>query len=150
MLLAQQGIIPDPEQRRQRISGGAAALAAAVNGRIPEDPVLLAEVAGLVERPTPLRGRFSERYQGPGVKRAPVTAANPTIARNAMKSIYPVIGKPSAIGPRRRPALRHPNSRRLGHGIGGLGRVAFYQRDEEAISFMPCRGQQQRRIAAIG
>lgn len=52
----------DPEQRQQRIQAQASELAAAVGGRIPDDPALLREVANLVEWPMPLLGRFAEEY----------------------------------------------------------------------------------------
>src|SRR5439155_21914858 len=37
-------------------------LAAEVGGAVPDDPALLAEVANLVEAPTPLRGAFDPRF----------------------------------------------------------------------------------------
>jgi glycyl-tRNA synthetase len=55
-------IVLDPEQRRTRIAAQAKELAASVGGEIPDVPELLAEVANLVEWPTPLLGHFSEEY----------------------------------------------------------------------------------------
>ncbi|HLA43724.1 MAG TPA: glycine--tRNA ligase subunit alpha, partial [Aggregatilineales bacterium] len=57
-----QGIILDLLARQQVIFEQAEALAEAVDGRIMEDPGLVAEVTNLVERPTALRGTFSERF----------------------------------------------------------------------------------------
>ena len=51
-------IIVHVAERRQMIQEQAEALAAEVNGAIPDDPVLLDEVANLVELPTALRGDF--------------------------------------------------------------------------------------------
>ena len=63
-LIAQQGIVLSIDKRREQIWEAAQALAAEVGGRVPEEArgALLAEVANLVEAPTPLRGRFEERY----------------------------------------------------------------------------------------
>ena len=60
--LESQGIVPDPEERRQRIWTQVTALAAQVGGAVPEDEALLAEVTHLVEAPTALRGAFEEEY----------------------------------------------------------------------------------------
>jgi len=57
-----QGAILDPDARRAAIHEQAAALAAEVGGRIPDDPALLDEVTNLVERPTALRGAFDRAY----------------------------------------------------------------------------------------
>ena len=61
-MMAGNGIVIDPEKRRQIIRANAAQLAAAKGGTIPDDPALVAEVTNLVERPTPLLGSFEERY----------------------------------------------------------------------------------------
>ena len=63
-LVAEQQIVLSVEERRARIWEAAQALAAEVGGRVPDEARgdLLAEVANLVESPTPLRGRFEERY----------------------------------------------------------------------------------------
>lgn len=60
--IAAQGIIADIETRRAAIRERAQTLAAEVGGTVPENPELLAEVANLVEAPTPLRGSFNPRY----------------------------------------------------------------------------------------
>ncbi|HBY95954.1 MAG TPA: glycine--tRNA ligase subunit alpha/beta [Chloroflexi bacterium] len=61
-IIAAQGIVAKIEARRAMIWECAQALAAEVGGTIPENPELLAEVANLVEAPTPLRGAFNPRY----------------------------------------------------------------------------------------
>ncbi|MEJ2750321.1 MAG: glycine--tRNA ligase subunit beta, partial [Anaerolineae bacterium] len=55
-------IVLDAEKRREMITAVAERLAAEKGGIIPDDPDLLDEVANLVERPTPLRGEFEERF----------------------------------------------------------------------------------------
>ena len=55
-------IVIDAQKRQEMITAVAERLAAEKGGVIPDDPELLDEVANLVERPTPLRGRFEERY----------------------------------------------------------------------------------------
>jgi glycyl-tRNA synthetase len=65
--LSSQGILLDPGERRQVIARQAQALAAEVNGLIPDDTALLDEVTNLVEAPTALRGSFdSEHLKLPG------------------------------------------------------------------------------------
>ncbi|MFW5942692.1 MAG: glycine--tRNA ligase subunit beta [Chloroflexota bacterium] len=61
-LMAANGIVIDVEKRRSIIKANAGQLAQEVDGAIAEDPALLAEVANLVERPTPMRGSFSQRF----------------------------------------------------------------------------------------
>ncbi len=60
--LEAQGIVLDGQARRERIREQVAALAAEVDGRVPDDPGLLAEVTHLVEAPTALRGSFDESH----------------------------------------------------------------------------------------
>jgi glycyl-tRNA synthetase len=55
-------IVLDTAERRREIAAGAAALAAAQDGLIPDDPGLLEEVTNLVEHPQPLLGEFEERF----------------------------------------------------------------------------------------
>jgi glycyl-tRNA synthetase beta chain len=55
-------VIADPAARRDLIAEGLAALAAARNLTIAEDPGLLDEVTGLVEWPVPLLGRIDDRF----------------------------------------------------------------------------------------
>jgi glycyl-tRNA synthetase len=55
-------IIVDATERREQIRTQAEALAAAVDGQIPDDPALLDEVTNLVERPTAVLGRFEPEY----------------------------------------------------------------------------------------
>ena len=55
-------IVLNSEERRQYILEGTVALAAEKLGSIPEDLGLLEEVINLIERPTPFRGRFEERF----------------------------------------------------------------------------------------
>ncbi len=61
-LLAQHHIVADCEERRALIAEQVADLAQSVDGRTPDDPALLDEVTNLVEQPTPLLGRFEEKY----------------------------------------------------------------------------------------
>ncbi len=61
-LMAANGIVIDVEKRRSIIRANAVQLAQEKDGTIADDAALLAEVANLVERPTPLLGQFSERY----------------------------------------------------------------------------------------
>lgn len=60
--IAQNGIVIDKQEREGMIRVVAHKLAADKKGAIPDDPDLLDEVANLVERPTPLIGRFDERF----------------------------------------------------------------------------------------
>jgi len=57
-----QGIILDGRARRERIQQQIAKLAEEVDGVIPEDAALLAEVTDLIEAPTALRGSFDADY----------------------------------------------------------------------------------------
>lgn len=61
-LVAKNNIILRTDQRSQMIFDGAAELAESINGTIPEDAGLLAEVTNLVEAPTAFIGRFAPRY----------------------------------------------------------------------------------------
>ncbi len=56
------GVVLDIEERRSAILAESDALAASVGGNIERDPVLLSEVANLVEWPTPLMGSFDPEY----------------------------------------------------------------------------------------
>ncbi len=60
--LASYGVIVDPEARAAEILRQAQAVAASVEGVIPDDPALLEEVTHLVEVPTALLGSFEKRY----------------------------------------------------------------------------------------
>jgi glycyl-tRNA synthetase len=62
--LEKQGIIPDPDARREEIKKQVETLAKEVGGQIPDDPGLLSEVTNLVEAPVALRGSFEESYLG--------------------------------------------------------------------------------------
>ncbi|MEA3346234.1 MAG: glycine--tRNA ligase subunit beta [Chloroflexota bacterium] len=57
-----QGITVDASERRAEIRRQIDALAAEVEGVVPEDPELLDEVTNLVEQPKALRGEFSPQY----------------------------------------------------------------------------------------
>lgn len=57
-----EGIILNPEERRQRIWQGAQALAEKTGGGLKEDPALLDEVANLAEKPLPLLASFEKTY----------------------------------------------------------------------------------------
>ncbi|MCP4356583.1 MAG: glycine--tRNA ligase subunit beta [Chloroflexi bacterium] len=61
-LLKKQGIVLRTDRRKDQINLVASKLAAEKGGHILNDPDLLAEVANLVERPTPLRGTFAKRF----------------------------------------------------------------------------------------
>lgn len=60
--VADQGIIVDRTERRQRIAELVVQTAATVNGTTPDDPDLLDEVTDLVEAPQTLLGSFEEKY----------------------------------------------------------------------------------------
>ena len=61
-IMRNNGVIIHEQRRKEMIMAVAAKLAAEKQGTIANDPALLEEVANLVERPTPLRGRFDERF----------------------------------------------------------------------------------------
>lgn len=60
--VAQQGVIVDRAERRQRIAELVQQTAATVGGVTPDDPALLDEVTDLVEAPQALLGSFEEKY----------------------------------------------------------------------------------------
>lgn len=60
--MRKNGIVLDTNRRQEMITSVATKLAAEKEGVIPEDAALLDEVANLVERPTPLRGQFEQRF----------------------------------------------------------------------------------------
>ncbi len=60
--IAAAGILLDPEERMAVIEDQIHALAAKVDGEIPNDPDLLLEVTHLVEAPTALLGEFNPRH----------------------------------------------------------------------------------------
>jgi glycyl-tRNA synthetase len=62
VIMRKSGVIMEMEKRKQMITNVAVKLAAEIGGSVPEDPDLLEEVANLVERPTPMRGRFEDRF----------------------------------------------------------------------------------------
>jgi glycyl-tRNA synthetase len=61
-LMRTNGIVVSQDKRREQITAVSQKLAAEMSGIIPDDPALLDEVTNLVEKPTPLRGRFSKRF----------------------------------------------------------------------------------------
>jgi len=61
-LLAEAGVVLDPEERRRTIEGCAGSLAAEVGCEVRPDPALLAEMAELVECPGLLRGEIAGRF----------------------------------------------------------------------------------------
>lgn len=61
-VLSLQGIILDREARKQAILDQIEALVRTVNGRVPYDAGLLAEVTNLVEAPQAFLGTFEEKY----------------------------------------------------------------------------------------
>jgi glycyl-tRNA synthetase len=61
-LMAGNGIVVDVARRQELIQANAAQLASEKGGAILSDPDLLAEVANLVERPTPLIGSFQPHF----------------------------------------------------------------------------------------
>ena len=61
-IMRENGLVIDVAERQAIIAKKAAALAASKKGTIPDDADLLDEVTNLVERPTPLLGRFEERF----------------------------------------------------------------------------------------
>lgn len=62
VVMRKNGIVLDKERRKEMITAVASKLAAEKQGAIPDDPALLDEIANLVEKPTPLRGQFEERF----------------------------------------------------------------------------------------
>ncbi|MCA9969590.1 MAG: glycine--tRNA ligase subunit alpha, partial [Anaerolineales bacterium] len=62
ILMRKYDIVLDASKRQERIASISSKLAAEKGGTIPDDPALLDEVTNLVERPTPLRGRFEARF----------------------------------------------------------------------------------------
>jgi glycyl-tRNA synthetase len=60
--MEEQGILLDPDVRQAEIETQIHALAAEVDGEIPDDPDLILEVTHLVEAPTALRGEFNPRH----------------------------------------------------------------------------------------
>jgi glycyl-tRNA synthetase len=62
VVMRKNGIVLDKERRKELITAVSNKLAAEKQGAIPNDPALLDEVANLVEKPTPLRGQFEERF----------------------------------------------------------------------------------------
>ncbi|MCD6290809.1 MAG: glycine--tRNA ligase subunit beta [Anaerolineae bacterium] len=61
-VMADQDIVVDRAERRERVASQIAEIAAEVDGRVPDDPALLDEVTDLVESPVALLGQFEERY----------------------------------------------------------------------------------------
>ena len=61
-VLAEAGVVVDPEERRRAIEARAAVLAAEVGCEVRPDPGLLAEMAELVECPGLLRGEIAARF----------------------------------------------------------------------------------------
>ncbi len=61
-LMRTNSIVISQDKRREQITAVSQKLAAEMSGTIPDDPALLDEVTNLVEKPTPLRGRFSKRF----------------------------------------------------------------------------------------
>ncbi len=60
--LSNAHIILDPQARRAEILRQVQAVAAKVDGAVPDDPGLLEEVTYLVEQPTALLGRFEDEF----------------------------------------------------------------------------------------
>ena len=60
--LAERHVLVDAADRKRVIAAGVAALAAAQGCSVVDDPGLLDEVAGLVERPVPLLGRIAQEH----------------------------------------------------------------------------------------
>ncbi|MGH3318909.1 MAG: glycine--tRNA ligase [Streptosporangiaceae bacterium] len=60
--LRARGIVADAAERRTRIVQAAVEMAAGVGGRIDPDDAVIDEVTNLVERPTPILGRFYDDY----------------------------------------------------------------------------------------
>ncbi|MCB8929327.1 MAG: glycine--tRNA ligase subunit beta [Ardenticatenaceae bacterium] len=61
-IMRMNGIVINKAKRQEQITAVSSKLAAEMGGTIPDDPGLLDEVTNLVEKPTPLRGRFSKRF----------------------------------------------------------------------------------------
>jgi glycyl-tRNA synthetase len=61
-VMDEQRVVVDVARRKEMVRAQAEALAAEVEGTIPEDPALLDEVTNLIELPTALRGDFEPEY----------------------------------------------------------------------------------------
>jgi glycyl-tRNA synthetase len=61
-IIEENGILLETEARRAQIESGVKKLAASVQGEAIMPPELLAEVAGLVEKPTPFLGSFEKEF----------------------------------------------------------------------------------------
>jgi glycyl-tRNA synthetase len=61
-IIRQNGIVLEPEERKTLIAEGVRSLAASVGGEALLPDELLAEVANLVEMPTPLLGSFEQEF----------------------------------------------------------------------------------------
>jgi glycyl-tRNA synthetase len=61
-VLKEQGILLDPEERKERIAARVMELMAEVGGDPKIDPGVLLEVTNLVEAPCPLRGSFDAKH----------------------------------------------------------------------------------------
>lgn len=62
VIMRKNSVVVSKQKRQEVIADIAGKLAAEKEGRLAEDSALLSEVANLVERPTPLRGRFERRF----------------------------------------------------------------------------------------
>ncbi|HEY43938.1 MAG TPA: glycine--tRNA ligase subunit beta [Anaerolineae bacterium] len=61
-ILEEQGIVLNVEHRRSAIKKQITQLAEEIGGEVVDDPILLSEVANLVEKPTVFRGSFDKAY----------------------------------------------------------------------------------------
>jgi glycyl-tRNA synthetase len=61
-VIKKNGIVLDVEERKALIESGVKRLSASVEGQAIIPPELLAEVANLVEKPTPFLGRFDQEF----------------------------------------------------------------------------------------
>jgi glycyl-tRNA synthetase len=90
--LERLGIEVDVERRRESIAAAVAELAQAEGGGVPDDPGLLAEVANLVESPTPLLGHFEPEY-------LELPAAILTTVMRKHQRYFPVVDSGGALLP---------------------------------------------------
>lgn len=130
----------DVARRQKHILDIAGKLTAEKRGMIPEDAALLHEVANLVERPTPMRGEFDERF----------LALPPAVLVAVMRKhqrYFPVMTKKGELLPYFI-AVRNGDERHLNHVVAGNEHVLrarfadaeyFYKHDvtQPLAAFLP-------------
>ena len=133
-------IVLDQIRRKAHIIDIAGKLAAEKRGVIPDDIALLDEVANLVERPTPMRGEFEERFL-----ELPSEVLVAVMRKH--QRYFPVYNKKGELLPYFI-AVRNGDERHLNHVVDGNEHVIkarfadaefFYNNDvqHELVDFLP-------------